>query len=568
MRPVLALALLLGGALAARVQMEPSVKVFSHKNWIKSDRVTEADTVKLQFHLKHCPMKVQEFEAELLELATPTSPKYGQWLSQDEVTDRLAPSQESLDTVLAFLNASAVEGEVNAHRDAVTVIVPAPVAEKLVGTPLFHFKSALFPKVDIVRVAGAYSLPAEVADVVSLVSELIRFPTLRVAETRDIEAAPTAPDASSSWTSCGTVYESFVNVAVLAERYGFEYPVSSVASGNAMAVAEFQGQYYDDTDLEAFSSQCGLDTVSVTTTYGGNNPTKCSIGLEPCVEALLDIEYMGGVSQPIPMSVYYSNTYSLLDWATTINDNDDAEYVQSVSYGNDEVQQTSDEYMYTTNTEFMKLGSKGVSVFFASGDQGVWGRSGFGTEYHPDFPASSPYVTAVGGTDFATKGVIGDETTWEDGGGGFSNTFAQPSWQADAVESFFSTSTDLPKSSLYNSTGRGYPDIAALAGTQNAYFISFKDGKFGGVGGTSAACPVAAAIFAQVNNARLAAGKSAMGWLNPFIYANEDAFNDVTSGTNDGGYSSGFTAVAGWDAATGFGTPNYAKLEAAALSYS
>jgi len=373
-------------------------------------------------------------------------------------------------------------------------------------------------------------------------------------------------DASSdSWSQCGAKYETFTNIAVLKERYGFP-DVSSVASGAGIALAEFQGQYYDDGDLEAFSSQCGIDTITVDSVNGGNSPSRCTVGLEPCIESLLDIEYAGAVAQTIPLSIYYSGTYSLLDWAVTVGDDDDTAPVHSVSYGNDEVQQVSNDYMYQCNTEFMKLGAKGISVFFASGDQGVWGRTGYDASgtFHPDFPADSPYVTAVGGTDFAVKSTIGDESAWANGGGGFSNVFAQPSWQADAVDAFLE-SDDLPASRYYNATGRGYPDVAALAGTQNAYFISYKDGKFTGVGGTSAASPVVASIFAMVVNERLAAGKTAMGWLNPFIYENSGAFNDVTSGTNDGGYSGGFTATSGWDAATGFGTPNYSELLKAAL---
>lgn len=88
----------------------------------------------------------------------------------------------------------------------------------------------------------------------------------------------------------------------------------------------------------------------------------------------------------------------------------------------------------------------------------------------------------------------------------------------------------------------------------NPYFISFKGGKFSAVAGTSAACPVAAGMIAQVNDARLAAGKTSMGWLQPFLYsADSSSYNDVTSGTTNGGYTGGFTATTGWDPATGFG---------------
>ena len=103
----------------------------------------------------------------------------------------------------------------------------------------------------------------------------------------------------------------------------------------------------------------------------------------------------------------------------------------------------------------------------------MWGRSGVGATYHPDFPAASPFVTAVGGTDFSTKSTIGSESVWSCGGGGFSDTFAIPSWQADEVASYLSAAEAagvLPASSLFNSTGRAYPDIAAL-GTSHEMIV-------------------------------------------------------------------------------------------------
>jgi tripeptidyl-peptidase-1 len=350
---------------------------------------------------------------------------------------------------------------------------------------------------------------------------------------------------------------------VLAAAYGFT-PVAAadVTDGNRMAVAEFQNQYYDDADMEAFSDACGLDEpVEVATNVGGNKPSRCGFGVQACIESLLDIEYIKGVAGAIPLEVYYSGTFSLYDWAVQVNDDDAPAQVQSVSYGNDEIQQTSDEYMFTTNTEFMKAGARGVSVLFASGDQGVWGRSGTtGGIFHPDFPAASPYVTAVGGTDFATKSVIGEETSWADSGGGFSNTFDIPDYQADAVATYKTTAT-LPDSSLYNNTGRGYPDVSALGGTKNTYCVA-TGGRFAGVAGTSASSPVVAGVFAKLNGIRLAAGKPSLGFLNPFIYQNPSAFQDVKLGVNNAGTKYGFKAVEGWDAATGFGTPDFAKLAA------
>lgn len=566
-KTVILLSLALGGAaLGERVRMEPDVDVFSAPSWTRGARVSATDSLKVQFMMQHSDSQRASLEARLMDAATPSSANYGKWLSGEEVTEIVAVAPEAIEQVIEFIMSASVDAPIatslNRHRDIVSVTLPATAVEALLETELYHFAHTAYSKVDVIRCGAPYSLPADLARVVSMVGELVRLPSFRKITVED--AVETNTTADSAWSACGSRYTSYTNPAVLQERYGFpSLTAAEVASGNSMAVAEFQGQYYDDDDLEAFASACGTSQTTVATTYGGNSPSRCQIGLEPCVESLLDIEYMGAVGANIPLSVYYSGTFSLLDWAETVGDNADAELVHSVSYGNDEVQQTSAAYMYSVNTEFAKLGAKGLTIAFASGDQGVWGRSGVGKSYNPDFPAGSPYVTAVGGTDFLVTGTIGEETTWEDGGGGFSDTFAIPSWQADDVASFFKDSTDLPASTFYNASGRGYPDVAALAGTNNAYFVSFKDGSFGGVGGTSAACPVFSGIVAHLNNVRLAAGGASLGFMNPWIYENAAAFNDVTSGTNSGGLGGGFTAIAGWDAATGHGTPDFAKLSAA-----
>ena len=123
-------------------------------------------------------------------------------------------------------------------------------------------------------------------------------------------------------------------------------------------------------------------------------------------------------------------------------------------------------------------------------------------------------MTAVGGTDFATKSVVGEEKAWTDGGGGFSATFAIPPWQSEAVAGYKARATAagvMPKASLYNNTGRGYPDVAALGGQGNAYCIAagskLARGVYLGVAGTSASSPVVAAVFAKLNELRLAASK-------------------------------------------------------------
>jgi len=542
--------------------MEPEVNTFSSSNWLREKMMARDHEVKAVFVLKHDSAAVAAFEKNLIDIATPSSKNYGKWLKPADISARLSPSEDKVKAVKDFLLASGVEEKnirVSKFRDMIHITTTASVASTMLQTEFGMFRSILRRDVLIPRITKPYFLPEEIAQYVSLVDDILRFPSIRNSpQVLGVEAPSGADD---EFSSCGTRCSGFTTPAVLQSAYKYG-AVKTVAPGNSMSVAEFQTQFYDQADLTKFSSTCGV-TTTVDDRVGINKPDTCStLG---CTEALLDIEYIEAVANPIPLTVVFSVSFSLLDWVDTVISLDNPPLVHSVSYGNDEVQQTSIEYMNSVNEQFMIAGSMGLSILFASGDQGVWGRSGVASVYHPDFPAASPYVTAVGGTDFATKSTIGAETAWSCGGGGFSDTFAQPSWQADVVNAYLTKAAAagvLPKSSYFNATGRGYPDVAALGGQVNPYCVSSRGGTLGGVAGTSASCPVVAGIFAQLNNVRLAAGKTPLGWLNPFIYANSACFNDVSDGSqnNCNAGTQGFAALSGWDPATGFGSPNYECL--------
>jgi tripeptidyl-peptidase-1 len=106
-----------------------------------------------------------------------------------------------------------------------------------------------------------------------------------------------------------------------------------------------------------------------------------------------------------------------------------------------------------------------------------------------------------------------------------------------------------------------------VAGGEGNPYCIIVGGAFAGVAGTSASSPVVAGVFAKLNEVRLAAGKPPLGFLNPLIYKiGAQGFNDVTQGRNCGGAvcrgNEGFQAIAGWDPATGWGTPNFEALKA------
>lgn len=231
----------------------------------------------------------------------------------------------------------------------------------------------------------------------------------------------------------------------------------------------------------------------------------------------------------------------------------------------------------------MKLALQGVSVLYASGDSGVANRynAGYpnsclnseqdyvdnnGTRYSPSFPANCPYITSVGATTLRGNDTSSGEQAVSSfgSGGGFSNVFTLPSYQASAVTEFNTKYAPNYGPNVYNDTGnaRGFPDVAAIGLNVATVF----NGSTFGVGGTSASAPIFAGIVTLLNEARIAAGKGPIGFLNPTLYANPGAFNDITIGSNPGCGTGGFNATPGWDPVTGLGTPNFPKLKEVFLS--
>jgi len=336
--------------------------------------------------------------------------------------------------------------------------------------------------------------------------------------------------------------------------------------GNKLAIASFLGQYFSHSDLATFFKQYAPNAVGNTPTMHGYNDDS-----NPGLEAQLDVEYAFSTASHVPGQAWNTagqqpgnpENEPFLKWLHNITALPDSELPQvvSVSYGDNE-DGVNFEYAQRVNVEFQKLGARGTSVLFSSGDGGVSGGQAqpcAGGLFTPTFPAGSPFVTAVGGTQLQGSD---SETAAGLSSGGFSNYWARPSYQTAAVELYLSTTSNLPDPSHYNtSASAGFPDVSALAEGFQVVYMGFPTT----VAGTSCASPTFAGVVALVNGARLVQGKSSLGWLNPWIYQNGAAFTDITTGSNPGCNTNGFPASAGWDPVTGWGTPDYTKFVAAAM---
>ena len=275
-------------------------------------------------------------------------------------------------------------------------------------------------------------------------------------------------------------------------------------------------------------------------------------------------------------------------------------------------------YLERQCLEFLKLALRGTSVVASTGDRGTadqllqcrdptTGRpddAAAGGFFSAVFPASCPWVTAVGGTQLSssssssrrkntttttttTSEAADDELTFPSetafhlkqtlsgrnytftSGGGFSNVFTTPSYQQAAVHSYLAHPrhgdhlANLSSAGYFDRRGRGYPDVAAAA----LNYLVRSGGRRVTASGTSASAPVFAAMIARVNDARLKAGKSPVGFLNPVLYSGlasaAGALRDTRAGFNEGCGVPGVAFPAsdrGWDAVTGLGSPDFGRL--------
>jgi kumamolisin len=339
----------------------------------------------------------------------------------------------------------------------------------------------------------------------------------------------------------------------------YNFPSGADGTGQCVGIIELGGGFRRN-DLAQYFKTLGVAVPkirAVSVNGGVNQPTGNPNG--PDGEVMLDIEVAGAVAPGATIVVYFApntNQGFLRAVNRAIHDKIHRPSVISISWGGPEAGWTS-QAMNAFNQSFQAAALMGVSVCVAAGDggssDGVPGRVA-----HVDFPASSPYVLACGGTRLeSSAGSITAESVWNDGpsggagGGGISDFFGPPTWQAKAGVP--------PSVNPGGRVGRGVPDLAGSADEEIGYQVRV-DGTNTVIGGTSAVAPLLSGLIALINQ-KLG---TPVGYLNPLLYSNlakSGAFHDITKGSNDmTGLVGGYKAGPGWDAASGFGSVDGSAL--------
>ncbi|TDL21547.1 subtilisin-like protein [Rickenella mellea] len=499
-------------------------------------------------------------EKALLDVSTPTSALYGQHLSQEEVEAFVKPSPGTISIVNEWLSSNGLSATpISPAGDWLTISIPVSKANALLNA---KFTTFTHPETGTSsELTMAYSIPTELKGHVELVHPTISFPN---PFGLPMISAPlkVAPDANVSSDAVPASCATAVTPACLRALYGIPTALASQDS-NKLGVAGHDFQFANQADLKVLDDastgpQLGHD-VHIDDARWRSNPQGAN---QACDEANLDIQYTIGVASGVPttfISVGLNNTDHLggfLDIITFLQKQASPPQVLTTSYAQNE-DTVSQTLANSLCNAYMQLGARGVSILFASGDGGVSGSQyARCTNFVPTFPSVCPFMTSVGATTASNP-----ETAATFSSGGFSNVFTAPSYQYSAVSAYL-TSIGTLNSGKFNKAGHAFPDVSAQG--QNIEIVV--GGKTGVVSGTRCSSPIFASIVSLLNDRLVAAGKPVLGFLNPFLYANPWAFNDVTTGSNLGCNTTGFPAKEGWDPVTGLGTPNFAKLlEAAGL---
>jgi kumamolisin len=405
---------------------------------------------------------------------------------------------------------------------------------------------------------GGLSVPARLDGIVTAVLGLDDRPQARAQFRRPpVTRARAAAEPEDDGTSDPARKPKPQGTALTAPQVAsfYQFPAGTDGTGQTVAIIELGGGY-QQSDLSTYFAGLGLAVPSVTAVGVGGAAN--SPGQEADGEVELDIEVVGGVAPGAAQVVYFADNtdQGFIDAISQAVHATPTPVAVSISWGQSE-DQWSEQSRTGMDQAFADAAALGVTVMAAAGDNGSSDDPSGQTQVHCDFPASSPNALACGGTKLVgdmTSYAITSEVVWNElssnegaGGGGVSDMFPVPSYQASA---------GIPGSASGGAAGRGVPDVAGNADPVTGYLVVV-DGKREPIGGTSAVAPLWAGLVARLAQAT---GKK-FGLLQPLLYAGVAAgaaapgFNDIVEG-NNGAYKAG----PGWDACTGLGSPNGTAL--------
>ncbi|KAK7055776.1 serine protease S53 [Favolaschia claudopus] len=486
------------------------------------------------------------------EISTPGSSRYGQYLSKEQIHKFVAPTEDTVSRVNSWLTSNGlVASSTVSSGNWLMVNLTVSQANSLLEADFSTFQHEATNS-KVVRTL-TYSIPSSLKSHVQWIHPTVSFPTASESEPL-VQSQPSTKMARSISADCrGT---SQWTPTCIQELYGIPAtPAKSVSNG--LGVSGFNDAFANHRDLKQFLQTYRPD-INPDTTYhfeSINDGVDNQLPIDTSGDANINVQLTVGLATGIPVT-YFGVGFS--DFSGSLDDYlDQANFLLEMENPPSTVLNTfgalPEDFspaamMVSVCNAYAQLAARGVSYIvtapsiFSCGD---WTAS---------FPASCPFVTAVGGTEFDPD--ESQESSLAAGGGGFSTIFERPAYQDVAVQGWLSTTgttSDVP----FNVSGRAVPDVSAIGAIPYVLQGTIMDESKS----ASRSAAVFASIVALLTSERVAAGKPGLGFLNPMIYQSPQGFKDIVAG-NDNSFCPQFefNATTGWDPATGMGSPIYAIL--------
>lgn len=470
-------------------------------------------------------------------------------LSREEFASNHGANLNELKKVEEFVEKQGLEvKDINIAAGTVVLAGTVDKFSTAFGVELAHYEH---PDFTYRGRTGHVHVPEELADIVEAVLGLDNRP----------QVSPHICMLEENGVVSAAARKTFTPPEV-AKLYNFP---SLNCKDQCIAIVEFGGGY-KTSDMVQYFNRLGVSQPELVDVLvdGAHNQT----GVRADSEVQLDIEVAAAVAPGVRIAMYFApNTDDGFLHAINkaIHDQINQPSIISISWGLAE-NLWSDQTKQCLNRAFQDAATLGITICCASGDNGSSDYDHNDPSHpvpdqllHADFPASSPFVLACGGTRLeGTDHTITNEIVWNNSprqllatGGGVSTTFPLPSWQINA---------HVPDSANPGAPGgRGTPDVVGNADPETGYQIEV-NGQQTVTGGTSAVAPLLAGLIANINQKL---GHS-VGFINPVLYKLSDQngiFHDITIGNNNITNGNGaYKATSGWDACTGLGSPDGTKL--------
>ena len=511
--------------LGGHVKMETQLEIPDElATWKRTGKAPDHEWHEMTFAVKQ--NNIEHLKRRIEQTSDLDSPMYGQHLSHEEVGN-LVRNDEGTSAVTEWLESNGVVASATMFGEYIRAGSTVGVWQELLAAKFHRYEPTDpgGKKGGFVLRAREYSLPARIAKHVDCVLKVTHLPSgmtkirghgslvplghkeeeennARRVEYEErlrrrlLAGAPTPmpsrpptlePTASPSVSNAPTMaptdeYTGYVTPKLLNSLYNI---TDNSAPYGSFGVFEALGLYGSSTDLALYLEHFNLANTTIGNVVGGHYAANIGLNKISSGEANADVQYLLAVASGRSKNLWfwYYEFGNWGDWLASVADSSSYPLIFSMSYGGSEFFGNPESEMAQFEKEAIKLASKGVTLVNSAGDDGTVGSGGryyaekseakqkkfckqYG--YSPQFPSSSPYVVSVGGTNGPQNGKEEVVSSTQTGavitsGGGFSEYFSVPDYQADYTKAYFDTPSGMAAKPGYKRRGRGYPDVAALA---------------------------------------------------------------------------------------------------------